>query len=212
MGLFKLKKLKEVITEHAKNDPTLLSSITIKYGEAVTDKGEPIMWEGDTLTENMPVFTVDPVAGGEVPVPTGDYVLKTGETISVTDGVVTKIAAPAAASGAPAAAPSTPATPATAEQSTPKRQIERTEIESYFNQVFKPEVDALKAEVAKLKSEKEALEAEKTKLSEQVTKLGEQESGKPALKTVALNGDKPTPKTQAEIKAANLKRLQEAYK
>lgn len=176
MGLFqKLFNVRKAVNLAAEKDKTILDKIVVNFGEVVTDKDETIMFDGDTLTENMPVFIEDPQTKEAVPVTSGTYILKTGETIEVVDGVCTKITTAQPADAPPANTPAQPTnagTPpaASAPASTPKSTVERHEIETHFKEMMKPfeeKLDAVTNENVELKKKNEELEKKIVELEKQ---------------------------------------------
>lgn len=205
-----LKLVKDIIVKAVAKTPELDGCLkVVNLGEVVTDNDIPILFEADALAENMPVFTIDPASGEEVPLVSGSYTLKTGEVIEVLDGVCTKITPVDAppADGSTEAKTTTPAaTPAT-----PKSTVERHEIESHFKTAFVP----LISEIEKLKAENKTLAETNTKLTEdkktleaEVVKLGEKPAGTPAKGVLELSTQQ-TKLSADEILKRNRQKLQE---
>jgi len=180
-----LFKIKAAVIKAAEIDKTLLAAVIVHLGEVATDKGERILFDGDALAENVPVFTVVDSQPDPVPVPDGTYTLETGEVIEVMSGVCVKIT-PAAAAEPPVAPGATAQTTTPAAPTNPKQTIERHEIESYFKEAIKP----LNAEIETLKTENTKLKEANTKLEQDVVKMGEQASALPAATTLELSETK----------------------
>lgn len=175
MGLLDLFKIKLAVKKAAEKDSSILDAIVVKYGEVLTDKDEPILFDGDVLKENMPVFTVSPASPDPVPVVTGTYTLKDGGVIEVVDGVVIKIT-PAEAK--PADGEPAPTKPVEAAAPVAKQTIERHEIESYFKEAIKP-----------FETKISDLESENIKLKATVEKLGLEESAAAVKGALALGAE-----------------------
>lgn len=202
-----LKKVKDILVKASVENPAILDKIKVGLGEVMTDKGEPILFEGDVLAEQMPVFTLDPNSGAEVPVPDGTYTMETGEVIDVQGGVCVKIT-PAATPAASADGSTPPPATAASDKATatPKQTIERHEIESYFKEAIKPFED----KIAKLEAENVELKAKNTELDSKVIEMGEHQSASPAKSVIELANNKPL--SAEEIRLRNIAKLRETTK
>lgn len=176
----------------------LVSKIKFEGGEVVTTDNAIIVFDGDVLTENMPVqISLDGISA-PVPVPDGDYTLQTGEVITVVGSVVTKIVPPANGGGSqmPPDNSGNGMPPATTPQSNgvdtnrqPSKTVESHTVESYFSKL--EEVEKIFSEhITKLSSENKQLSEKIEALTKENQELKKTPVSDPAKTAIELAAQK----------------------
>lgn len=153
----KVKALKDefsLINSAPAQAATVVTPPAAAFGEGELEDGSKVKWEGETLAAGIPLMIVDPAnPEGFLPAADGEYKMKDGTVLKVTEGKITEVIP---------AAPVTPPAPE-AQTAIPAVVAQMAKVESELKEV--------KENFSKVSKEKESLEAAFSKKIEDQNKV-----------------------------------------